>query len=107
MTRESDRDMRKGRSGIEDLLEEQTSLIQSMRGTDDALEMAKSSHESALRQGARLRNARTGVLGIASEIPLVNSVITRIERLKKRDMIILSLTMAICMFFIILYWVNK
>eukprot|EP00995_Heteronema_vittatum_P011392 NODE_703_length_1218_cov_726.855432_g507_i0.p1 GENE.NODE_703_length_1218_cov_726.855432_g507_i0~~NODE_703_length_1218_cov_726.855432_g507_i0.p1 ORF type:complete len:262 (+),score=19.65 NODE_703_length_1218_cov_726.855432_g507_i0:32-817(+) len=76
-----------------------------------AREMAESILSTAAASRERLTQQRT-VFGnildktatLISKFPLVNDVIMKIQRKKRRDLIVLSIVIAACLFAIWLYW---
>ena len=89
------------------LLREKTSLHTSLRMTDELLTQASEGRESLLSQTSLFHAVRGRMSGIRAKFPVVNALMGRIERQRKKDVIVLSGVIATCICFSIIYTINK
>lgn len=89
------------------LLREQSSLGNSSRMADDAIAQVQAARAN-LQAQARTVMGAAGKLGTAAKkMPVINSLITSIGRKKKKDMIVIAVTLAVCMALMVMYTVRK
>ena len=96
------------RPRTEQLLREKSSLHHSLRVTDELLSTAAASHSSLLQQSSSLFHTIRGkVSGLRARYPAVSSLISRIERQRRKDVIVMGSVIAACICFTSLYIINK
>eukprot|EP00053_Salpingoeca_punica_P008462 m.75937 g.75937 ORF g.75937 m.75937 type:complete len:221 (-) comp14616_c0_seq2:984-1646(-) len=84
-------------------LKENDHLKNSSRLTDDAISIALSAKDALMSQKATLSNVSTRLGNIFNRFPVVNNLMQKINTRKRRDSIILSLVISVCLFLIFLY----
>jgi Golgi SNAP receptor complex protein 1 len=89
------------------LLREKSSLHSSLRMADDIISQAAEARESLLGQSSMFQAMRGRVLGIRQRFPLLHSVMSRIERQRKKDAIVIAAVIATCICFTVVYISNK
>ena len=96
------------RPRTEQLLREKGSLQHSLRMTDELLSSAATSHSNLLQQSSSLFHTIRGkVSGLRARYPVVSSLIGRIERQRRKDVIVMGSVIAACICFTSLYIINK
>ena len=96
------------RPRTEQLLREKSSLHHSLRMTDELLSSAAASQSSLLQQSSSLFHTIRGkVSGLRARYPAVSSLIGRIERQRRKDVIVMAAVIAACICFTSLYIINK
>ena len=96
------------RPRTEQLLREKGSLHNSLRLTDELLSTAAASHSNLLQQSSSLFHTIRGkVSGLRARYPAVSSLISRIERQRRKDVIVMGSVIAACICFTSLYIINK
>eukprot|EP01083_Nonionella_stella_P044041 118750_1 len=95
------------RSRNDHLLAESNSIQTSMRLTDDLIGQATDTKSMLSSQRNRFQTITSTISGLQDRFPSVDVLIRRIQRSRNRDMIVLSLTCAICIAFMMIYWWNK
>ena len=89
------------------LLREKSSLHSSLRMADDIISQAAEARESLLGQSSLFQAMRGRVLGIRQRFPLLHSAMSRIERQRKKDAIVIAAVIATCICFTVVYASNK
>ena len=96
------------RPRTEQLLREKGSLHNSLRVTDELLSTAAASHSNLMQQSSTLFHTIRGkVSGLRARHPAVSSLIGRIERQRRKDVIVMASVIAACICFTTLYISNK
>lgn len=89
------------------LLREKNSLQQSLKMTDDVISQAQYARNSLLNQGRVLLGVGGKLGSLGTKFPMVNRLLGKITSYKNRDMIVLAIVIASCMFFTVIYIANK
>jgi Golgi SNAP receptor complex protein 1 len=79
------------------LLREKNSLHNSIHATDDAINIAISARNELKRSQTILGGVAGKISTLGSSFPSVNNMIGRISNYKRRDMLVMSTVLAICM----------
>lgn len=87
----------------EQLVREQKSIYQSINIVDDLIGTASATSRSMEDQKTRLSNITREMNMVMTRFPALNQMITQISRHKNRDMIVLSIVIASCMAFTVVY----
>ncbi|ORY06077.1 Golgi SNAP receptor complex member 1-like protein [Basidiobolus meristosporus CBS 931.73] len=88
---------------FDQLLAERDRIDNSSTMIDMTLEQAYSTQESLIQQKGILANAKQRMSSVTNQLPGINSLIGRIGRRKRRDTIILSIVIAVCLFLLLMY----
>ena len=89
------------------LLREKNSLHNSLRITDEIILQATESRDSLHQQGQMFGLIRGRVNSLRTKFPVVNNLIGRIERQRKKDVIVMASVIATCICFTVIYIANK
>ena len=89
------------------LLREKGGLHNSLRLTDELIAQASEGKDALLGQSVMFAGMRGRMGGIRAQFPVVNSLIARIERQKKKDVIVIAAVIATCICFTAIYIINK
>ena len=91
----------------EQLIREKSSLHVSLRMTDELLQQASEGREALLSQSSMFQAMRGRLSGVRAKFPVVNSLMGRIERQRKKDVIVIAAVLATCIIFTFLYIASK
>lgn len=91
-------------SEMRHLAGEHDSLTHTQRQTRAILEQAEISRQKLSSQRARFMAMADGLTNIAEQIPIVKDVLKRIDSKRRRDVVILAVVIALCLFMIFLFW---
>lgn len=89
------------------LLREQSSLNYSVKASDEVIGQAHSTLEEMKKMRSAFSSSKNKAIQLVSGSPIINSLINRIKRTKQRDTIVLAITIAVCMIFTFIYWLDK
>ncbi|XP_046841432.1 Golgi SNAP receptor complex member 1-like [Xenia sp. Carnegie-2017] len=84
-------------------LKENEHIHNSDRLTDEAIGIAMATKENMSRQRGALYHISTRMGGITSRFPALNNLMQKINLRKRRDAIIISIVISICLILLILY----
>ena len=93
-------------SGMLDLHREKVSVGHSARLADEIIATATSTRSTLLQQRQQLGGVGGKLGRLIGTIPNVNTLMTTISRKQVRDKMIVAFTMALCLSFIIIYFLN-
>lgn len=85
------------------MLDERRRLDNSHNMADSVLSQAYAINENFAHQRAMLGNINRRVMHAASQIPGINTIISKINTRKKRDSIILALLITICLMMVLYF----
>lgn len=91
------------RSAADNLAREQRSVYQSINIVDDLIGSASATHSALDEQKDRLSGTTKALKHALARFPVINKTVNAISRHKNRDMIVLSLVIAVCLFFTVFY----
>lgn len=97
---------KKFNSEEEYLLSERGRIDESSRMADQVLEQAYSTRNSLLEQRHMLHGTSSRMGNITTRFPIINNLIGKISRKKRRNTIILSAVTAVCLFLLLLWMFN-
>ena len=89
------------------LLREKTGLHASLRLTDELIQQASEGKDALLSQSSMFVGMRGRLGGIRAQYPVVNALMGRIERQRKKDVIVIAAVIATCICFTFIYIINK
>jgi Golgi SNAP receptor complex protein 1 len=95
------------RPRAEILLREKNALHSSLQLTDDTIEQALNARNRLNNQTTMFGQISGKIKDVGGRFPQVNNLITRIQRSKQRDMLVMACVIASCMCFTIFYWLRK
>jgi phage-related minor tail protein len=93
--------------GTQALLREESHLKSSISVVDESIDMASNSYASLVRQREILGFGLHKLTMLGEKFPQIGQVMGRISRYKQRDMIVIAIVIAVCLFMIFLYMINK
>lgn len=93
-------------TAVDGYMKERERLLNSDRLTHEAIEIAQNTRESLHEQKQNFKNMSSKIGNIMTKFPMINSLVHRINWRKKRDSLILSAVISVCLFFIIMYWLR-
>eukprot|EP00906_Rhabdomonas_costata_P022714 RCo032735 len=94
----------KDQHGTSLLAQERDSLGKVHGIADQIISTAQMSRERLNQQRSTFGNIMDKTSTLLAKFPVVNELIQKIQRKKQRDMIIISLVIAVCLFLVWLYW---
>eukprot|EP01006_Ploeotia_vitrea_P003408 TRINITY_DN112570_c0_g1_i1.p1 TRINITY_DN112570_c0_g1~~TRINITY_DN112570_c0_g1_i1.p1 ORF type:complete len:235 (+),score=17.66 TRINITY_DN112570_c0_g1_i1:39-707(+) len=86
------------------LSNERASLMKSSAAAEEVLSAAERSRQRLAFQRGIFGNISGNLSTIVGHLPGVDNIISKIQRKKSRDAIVLSVVIAICLFIVWLYW---
>lgn len=95
------------RKRTDTLLSNSNSLHSSIRMTQDMIGNGRRTHDTLKSSRSTFGNINNNMHTLKGYHPMIGEVIGKISRSKQRDMIVMSITIACCMFFTLIYWWNK
>ncbi|KAG4106354.1 V-snare-domain-containing protein [Neocallimastix lanati (nom. inval.)] len=96
-------EVRTFKSNEEYLLNERGRIDESNRMADMVLEQAYSTRNSLLEQRHMLSGTGSRMANITNRFPIINNLIGKISRKKRRNTLILSTVTAVCLFLLIIW----
>ena len=89
------------------LLTEQKHLQRGMEAADVAINILSDTKKALLEDKGLFNKMQSGVGKLGSLFPTANELMFKIKKYRNRDSIVIAFTIAICVFFILIYWLNK
>lgn len=91
----------------DNLLTEQGNLRKGLEQADIAIDIANTTRDYLTDDKALFDKMQSGVGKLGSMFPQANEIMFKIKKYRNRDSIVIAFTIAVCMFFILIYWWNK
>ena len=91
-------------SNVRLLASEQDSLQHTHRRLNDILAQADLSRERLKAQRQSFGGIADKVLTIAERVPFINGLLKKIDAKRRRDVVILAVVIAVCLFLVVLFW---
>lgn len=94
-------------SASSQLIRERSTIHSSTSKVDEVIGQAQATAAALVSQRGIFANVANNLSNIGSRFPVVNNMLTAIKRKKSKDTIILSVVVALCTGFTLIYWLSK
>eukprot|EP00486_Rosalina_sp_Unknown_P013606 CAMPEP_0201584410 /NCGR_PEP_ID=MMETSP0190_2-20130828/110321_1 /ASSEMBLY_ACC=CAM_ASM_000263 /TAXON_ID=37353 /ORGANISM="Rosalina sp." /LENGTH=253 /DNA_ID=CAMNT_0048028313 /DNA_START=1 /DNA_END=762 /DNA_ORIENTATION=+ len=95
------------RTQMDAQLEENASLLESMKTVDHVIDLVGHTHEEMEKQGLMNTTINKGLGILQSKMPTANELMGKIKKYRNRDSIVLACVCAIALTLMFIYWLNK
>ena len=94
-------------SVTDNLLTEQKHLHRGMEAADHAIDIMSNTRSALVEDKGLFETMQSGVGKLSTMFPTANELMFKIKKYRNRDSIVIAFTIAVCVFFILIYWLNK
>ena len=95
------------RTALDNQLQENESLLESVKIVDHTLELVGNTKSEMEKQGLMGTSINKGLGYLSSKMPKANELMGKIKKYRNRDSIVLACVCGVCLTLMFIYWLNK